>query len=181
MLYPLETDRMELVEVTLDHIPHFFRLHSYPQVDEFNTMGIPASTDITLGVLQSAIDDQQNAERSKIIWAVFLKSDGSFIGELGLSYSGAKYRRGHIHYLLDPNYWGNGYATELVRALLEFGFKKFNMHRIEAGVATENKASIRVLEKAGMQLEGRHRKILPIRGQWVDNYHYAIVETDPRL
>jgi len=54
------------------------------------------------------------------------------------------------------------------------------LHRIEAGVVIENSKSIRVLEKAGMQQEGRHRKTLPIRGEWVDNYHYAIVEDDAR-
>ena len=180
MLYPLETERLYLEEVKPEYIPYFFRLHSFPEVDEFNTMGIPESIESTSTVLQPALDDQQNPSRGRMIWAVFQKSDRSFIGEVGMSYSGAKYRRGHIHYLLDPNYWGQGYATELVRALLDFGFKEFNMHRIEAGVATENKASIRVLEKVGMQKEGQHRKILPIRGEWVDNYHYAIVESDPR-
>ena len=33
---------------------------------------------------------------------------------------------------------------------------------------------------AGMTREGLRRKILPIRGEWKDNYHYAIVEDDPR-
>ncbi|MDR1201453.1 MAG: GNAT family N-acetyltransferase [Tannerellaceae bacterium] len=50
----------------------------------------------------------------------------------------------------------------------------------EAGVATENIRSIKVLEKSGMIREGLRRKILPIRGEWKDNYHYAIVENDPR-
>jgi len=54
--------------------------------------------------------------------------------------------------------------------------EKFNLHKVEAGVATENHRSIRVLEKAGMTREGLRRKILPIRGEWKDNYHYAIVE-----
>ena len=180
MPYSLQTERLYLEEVTPAHIPLFFRLHSIPQVDRFNTMGIPKSPEITEEILRPALDDQQNTSRKKIIWAVFLKSDQSFIGEMGMSYSGPKYRRGEIHYLLDPQYWGNGYATELVKALLDFGFKEFKMHRIEAGVAIENKASIRVLEKVGMQLEGRHRKILPIRGEWVDNFHYAILESDPR-
>jgi hypothetical protein len=37
---------------------------------------------------------------------------------------------------------------------------------------------LRVLEKSGMQREGLRRKILPIRGEWIDNYHYPIVEVD---
>jgi ribosomal-protein-alanine N-acetyltransferase len=54
------------------------------------------------------------------------------------------------------------------------------LHKVEAGVATENIRSINVLEKSGMIQEGLRRKILPIRGAWIDNYHYAIVEDDPR-
>ncbi len=46
-------------------------------------------------------------------------------------------------------------------------------------MATDNIASVKVLEKAGMENEGVRRKILPIRGEWKDNYHFAIVEDDP--
>ena len=55
-----------------------------------------------------------------------------------------------------------------------------SLHKVEAGVACENERSIHVLEKSGMIREGLRRKILPIRGEWKDNYHYAIVEDDPR-
>ena len=49
------------------------------------------------------------------------------------------------------------------------------LHRIEA-VAVTNTASIRVLEKAGMVREGRHRKILPLASGWTDNYSYAVLD-----
>jgi len=45
-------------------------------------------------------------------------------------------------------------------------------------VATQNLNSIKLLEKVGMTREGMHRKILPIRGGWIDNYSYAILEED---
>ena len=79
-----------------------------------------------------------------------------------------------------PAFWGKGYATEVVKTIIKFGFENLKLHRIEAGVATENTRSIRVLEKAGMIREGSRRKILPIRGTWKDNYHYAILEDDIR-
>ena len=78
-----------------------------------------------------------------------------------------------------PTHWGQGYATETAKMLIKIGFDVFHLHKIEAGVATENIRSIRVLEKSGMTREGLRRKILPIRGEWKDNYHYAIVEDDP--
>ena len=79
-----------------------------------------------------------------------------------------------------PKYWGKGYATEVAKGLIKVGFEEFKLHRVEAGVATDNVPSIRVLEKCGMIREGLRRKILPIRGEWKDNYHYAIIEDDSR-
>ena len=70
------------------------------------------------------------------------------------------------------------FATETAKAIIKFGFTKCKLHRIEAGVATLNIASIKVLEKAGMKCEGIRSKILPIRGEWKDNFHYAIVEDE---
>ena len=90
----------------------------------------------------------------------------------------AKYNKGEIHYSLIPRFWNKGYATEAVLAILKYSFETLNLHRIEAGLATQNLNSIKLLEKVGMTQEGMHRKILPIRGGWVDNYSYAILEED---
>jgi len=79
-----------------------------------------------------------------------------------------------------PSYWSHGYGTEIAKTLIKSGFDDFHLHKVEAGVATENVRSIHVLEKSGMTREGLRRKILPIRGAWKDNYHYAIVEDDFR-
>jgi len=74
----------------------------------------------------------------------------------------------------------NSTRWEFLKRLVNLGFEDFNLHKVEAGVATGNIKSIRVLEKTGMTREGLRRKILPIRGEWIDNYRYAIVENDPR-
>lgn len=91
-----------------------------------------------------------------------------------------KFRLGEIYYKLIPLHWGKDYATEVSKTLINAGFNKLELHKVEADVATENIASIKVLEKWQMTREGLRRKILPIRGEWKDNYHYAIVEDDPR-
>ena len=97
-----------------------------------------------------------------------------------MTLSADRYRLGEIYYKFLPRYWGKGFATEVAKGLIKAGFEQFHLHRVEAGVATDNLQSVRVLEKCGMIREGVRRKILPIRGEWRDNYHYAIVEDDPR-
>ena len=175
----LNTDRLIIREVTWDDLDDIFILESSPEVDEFNTLGIPDDKNVTREHLRPFLSDQKAKVRKKYCWTIRFKATGEFIGLAGMTLTADRFNMGEIWYNLMPSHWGNGYATEVARRLIRFGFEDLNLHRIEAGVATENKRSIKVLEKAGMSIEGIRRKILPIRGDWVDNYHYAILEDDP--
>jgi RimJ/RimL family protein N-acetyltransferase len=59
-----------------------------------------------------------------------------------------------IIYALRPRFWGLGLASELVPALLGFGFGRCGLRRLVATIRPENHASIRVAEKAGMHCAG---------------------------
>jgi ribosomal-protein-alanine N-acetyltransferase len=176
--YSFETERLCLNEATWDDAENVYRLHTLYEIDRYNTIGIPKSVDETREVMRPAIEDKRNEVRKKLFWKITKKDSGEFIGEAGMSLSADRFKLGEIFYNLLPEQWGKGYGTEIAKALIKFGFEKLHLHKIEAGVATENKRSIRVLEKAGMTQEGLRRKILPIRGEWKDNYHYAIIEDE---
>ena len=176
----LESSRLKIIEISWDDLDNIHHLHSIAEVDEFNTLGIPENVEETKEVIRPIIEDQKLSVRRLYMWKIIEKGSGRFIGVCGLTLSQDKFRLGEIYYKLRPLFWGRGFATEVAKALIKSGFEDFGLHKVEAGVATGNKASIRVLEKAGMIREGIRRKILPIRGEWHDNYHYAIVEDDPR-
>lgn len=176
----LESDRLILKELTWKDLDNIHTLHCYPEVDEFNTLGIPGNLNQTREFMRETIEDQQSAIRKKYGWAICIKETRDFIGEAGMRLTADRFRIGEIYYNLLPAYWGNGYATEVTKKLIQFGFEDLMLHRIQAGVATENVKSVKVLEKAGMIREGLRRKVLPIRGKWTDNYHYSILEDDPR-
>jgi [ribosomal protein S5]-alanine N-acetyltransferase len=176
--FDLESERLLLKEVSMDDLENIHRLHSSPDVDRYNTLGIPGNLDVTRKSLRTAIDDRLNPVRRIIAWTILTRAEKVFIGEAGIRLSGDRFRMGEIYFSLDPGSWGQGYATETARRILRFGFGDLGLHRIEAGVAIDNAASIRVLEKSGMTREGVRRGILPIRGNWVNNYHYAILEEE---
>lgn len=175
----LESKRLILKEISWDDLEDIHRLHSFPEVGEFNTIGIPKNFDETKELIRSKIDEQSKILRESYTWKIVIKVSDEFIGLAGMSLSCDKYKLGEIYYKLLPSHWGKGYATEVSKALIKSGFEDMHLHKVEAGVATENIRSVRVLEKSGMTREGLRRKILPIRGEWKDNYHYAIVEDDP--
>ena len=176
----IETERLTLSEISLTDLENIHSLHSIPEVDEYNTLGIPKTIEETEKLIKPIIQNRFKTPRDSYTWKICLKGSNQFIGLAGFSLSNDKFKLGEIYYKLHPDYWGNGYATEIAKRLVIKGFDDFELQKVEAGVATENIKSIRVLEKIGMTREGLGRKILPIRGEWIDNYHYAIVRTDER-
>jgi len=83
--------------------------------------------------------------------------------------------QGEIWYLVAPESWGSGIATDATRQLLDFGFTELALHRIWATCLPENPASSRVLEKVGMRREGFLIKNLKIHGVWKSSFLYAML------
>lgn len=174
----LNSSRLKLQLVTLVNLDALYEMQCNEQVAQYNTIGIPDDKEFTKTLIVNALSEVETYGKTNFWWAIYLKESNEFIGEAGLNLSITKYKSGEIFYSLNPKYWGNGYATEAVEAILNYGFVDLSLHRITAGVATENVGSIKLLERVGMQREGKLRKILPIRGEWWDNYQYAILEED---
>ena len=163
----------------LSDLHEVHHLHTLPIVDQYNTLGIPEDISMTEAMLAEWIKNQQEVPRTEYV--LFVEDlQGIFIGVVAIWRVNFKFKSAEIWYKLHPDYWGKGFGTEAAMALINFGFSTLNLHRIEAGCAVQNIASARVLEKAGMTREGSKRKALPIRGEWVDNYEYAILENDRR-
>ncbi len=173
----LNSARLTLKLVTLEDLENIYAMQSNEQVARYNTIGIPENKAFTETLLINALSDTTFG-KTNFWWSIFNKATHEFIGEAGLNLSKFKYRSGEVFYGLHPDHWGKGYGTEAVETILNYAFVDLNLHRITAGVATENTGSIKLLERVGMQREGKHRKILPIRGEWWDNYQYAILEED---
>ena len=117
-------------------------------------------------------------DRRQFELAVVLKSENRLIGGCGIRLRNPEQREGDIGYVFNRRYWGEGYATEAAKAIIQFGFSKLKMHRIWATCDPPNKASARVLEKAGMKREGLLRKNVFQKGAWRDSYLYAVLESD---
>jgi [ribosomal protein S5]-alanine N-acetyltransferase len=90
------------------------------------------------------------------------------------------YSSAFIGYSLDEKFTRRGIASEAVSVIRQFAFNELKLHRIEAYVAPENIASIKVLENNGFKQEGLLRKLLYINGYWIDHYLYAILDEEFR-
>ena len=102
-------------------------------------------------------------------WAVVCNADSCVIGWCGLEYL-IEADETEVLYLLDPAYWGRGFATEAAHATLRWGFDELQLDHIIGVVFPENAASRRVLEKNGLAYVGARR----ISG--CDMLNYTITE-----
>jgi len=93
------------------------------------------------------------ARRGHGAWALYLAGEQEMVGYAGIV-SARRRNDPEIIYALQPRFWGRGLASELVPALLEHGFRTCGLKRLVATVRPENHASVRVLERAGMNCAG---------------------------
>ncbi|WP_346349127.1 GNAT family N-acetyltransferase [Guptibacillus hwajinpoensis] len=90
-------------------------------------------------------------------WAIFLNDSHAFIGFVFLdSYHDCA--RTEIGYQLLPQYWRNGYASEVVTRVIEHGFSEWQLQEIVAETQTRNMASCKLLRKVGMTCEGQLKR-----------------------
>jgi RimJ/RimL family protein N-acetyltransferase len=138
----------------------------------------PNTPEQTRDFLHRKMESQRALPRAEYELAVVLRETGRIIGGVGLRVSRPEHFAGDIGYTFNPAHWGNGYCTEAAAALLAFGFGELKLHRIHATCDPENRRSARVMEKIGMQYEGRLRNYTFEKGKWRDSLIYARLATD---
>jgi len=84
------------------------------------------------------------------IWAVFAREDSAYVGHAGIYPRPSKKEDWEFVYFLSRRAWGKGYATEIAKEVIAYGFNELNLPEVFASVDNDHAASIRVMEKAGM-------------------------------
>jgi [ribosomal protein S5]-alanine N-acetyltransferase len=91
-------------------------------------------------------------DNESFYWIVRLKENGEFIGvaSLKLHHDG---KNKEVSYEFLPRFWGQGYGTEVIQKVIEYGFNEIGLDEIVAETQTANKTSCKLLEKVGMTLK----------------------------
>ena len=106
--------------------------------------------------ISEAVDEYLSGEG--ITWAVTMRGEDKTLGDFALHEWSRNHRRALVGYDLARAYWGQGIATEALRAILEFGFTEMNLHRIWTSTIADNHESVRLLERLGFTREGTRRE-----------------------
>ena len=107
-----------------------------------------------------------------------VKLDGGveLIGQISLAGLRLKSRSATLGIALGRDFLGQGYGSDAMRVIVDYGFRELGLHRIQLGVAPFNPAGIRAYAKAGFREEGRLRESLLHDGRWYDEILMSILD-----
>lgn len=109
-------------------------------------------------------------------FAIVARDAGVLMGNIGLHVSHSA--QGELGYWMGVPYWGKGYTTEAVRRLIQFGFEDLGLNRIFASYFSNNPASGRVMQKAGMTHEGTMRQHMLKWDEFLDLIFYSVLRSE---
>lgn len=150
----LETKRLILKEPELSDFDDLVVLRTDPAVMQYIGTGTVQTREQVKTFLDNAKPYLE--EYGLAFYSVFEKETGGFVGQAGLLHLGFDGTQSDIElaYRLNKKYWHQGYATELAKALIDYGFNQLSLPKILAIVHPENERSRRVMEKSGMFYHG---------------------------
>ena len=167
----IETTRLMLRKFRAEDAPNVLEIGSDPQTLEFLVWEGCANIDEA----KAAIFDYYWSRPG--IWAIALKDGDVAIGAIDLRLDHDNDKAG-FGYALNRKYWGQGYTTEALRAVLTLCFEHLQLNRVEANHYAGNEASGRVMQKAGMTREGCRAQSEKVKGVFRDTVHYGIIRAD---
>lgn len=103
---------------------------------------------------------------------------GKVIGQSNISMERKEDQYGEFGYVTHQNFQRQGYAFEASKALLNYAFTNFPLHRIVAMIDTRNPESARLAEKLGMRREGEFIESEFFKGDWCNMWEYAILKRE---
>ena len=170
----LSTDRLRLRRFADTDLAALLAIRNDPEVARFQSW--QATDEATL---QSFLTEMARVELGTpgrwFQFAIVLRATGEFVGDCGFHLLLEDARQGEIGYTFSRAHQGKGLAQEAVSAMLTYIFATLDIHRIAAVTDVRNHRSIKLLERLSFRREGHTRQAFWNRGEWVDEYIYAML------
>ncbi|MBQ7000963.1 MAG: GNAT family N-acetyltransferase [Oscillospiraceae bacterium] len=160
--HPIETERLYLRQLRLEDVYEYYeRLFGDGDVSRYMLFDPHQDIGESLESLQRKLERYE--EGPYYCWGVTTKEEDSLIGLIELLRFDEAAESCSFVYMLGCDYWGQGYGTEMLQAVIRFAFEELGIERIVADHMTKNPASGAVMRKAGMTRidteEGKYEKL----------------------
>ncbi len=173
----LESERLVLRKFQEGDGPSIFKnWASDDQVTVHLTWPTHQSVETSQKVLGFWLEGYQKLDNYQ--WGIVVKASGELIGSIGVVHMDETNEACEIGYCIGRKYWGQGITSEALKAVIQFLFDQVEPERIYAFYHADNPGSGRVMEKAGMEYEGRLRHYRKkTSGEFVDCLFYGVLKS----
>jgi RimJ/RimL family protein N-acetyltransferase len=152
-----------------------FACRADPQVARFQGW-CPVDVDAARAFIEAQIHAATELPDAWFQRAIRLREGGTLIGDLGVNMPAEAEGSVEFGISIASRHQANGYASEALRGLFGRVFGTLGRHRIHASVDPRNLASMAMLRALGMRQEAHHRESLRLRGEWVDDAIFAMLD-----
>jgi RimJ/RimL family protein N-acetyltransferase len=178
--YPIRTGRLALRPYQRADVDAALEYWSRADVTRYLYLG-PFTADTFRERLEVLMTRTElRAEGDVLTLAIVPDDVGRVVGDVTLFWHSALHRSAEIGYILNPDYQGNGYATEASKALLQLGFEQMNLHRMTARLDARNEPSAAVLRRLGFRQEAHLVENEWVKGEWADEDVFALLQSEWR-
>jgi len=172
---PITTRRLHIRDYVVGDAPTVFGNVGDATYWQYQRSEPPTAQQID-ALIKWVVNEQATAPRLAYFLAATRKDTGEIVGEAVLKITNPAERQGELGFGIAPRFWKQGYATEISIALLDVAFSQLKLHRLSGQCSSENKGSIRVMQKVGMAREGMLREVNFARGKWWSTVIYSVLE-----
>jgi len=172
----LQTARLALRPLAAADADAVFAMRSDPVVQRYGSH--PPWTDRQLAPAYIERDIQAMAAGTGAQFAIERRDDAAVIGTCTLYGLNTQCRSAEIGYVLLPSEWGRGFANEACVALLDWGFGRLDLNRVEADIDPRNAPSARALDRLGFTREGHLRERWIVGDEVCDSWIYGLLRRE---
>lgn len=174
----LSTARLRLRPLELTDVAAMHGLANDPEIAaNLADMPYPYPREAAEAVVKAMADLSARGEAYAFAVVPCGSESAPLVGVIYLVVESA-HQRAELIYWIGKPFWGHGYATEAVQAVIAFAFNTLQLHRVHASVFAHNAASARVLQKGAFRSEGTLRQHLLKNGQFVDLLCYGLLREE---
>lgn len=174
----LETERLVLRRLTKeDAVMAYNNWCNSDIVDKYVLWKKHDSVEVTKNLYERWEEDYDDLNTYR--WIVELKSSKELIGTIDISKRFLSHGSCEVGYCYGDKFWGLGYGTEALKAVIKFLFEEVKVDLVCAEHMENNPASGRVMEKVGMKFEGRLRsRVIDKNGKRNDLINYSMTKDE---
>ncbi len=174
----IRSERLKLRLLTAADLPDLIDFHGDSESVRYIPWPVRSQRDIQIWFEKAKNYTGIRYDDGHLLLAVESVESGCVIGQVNASLLRDGNNTASVGYIISPKSEGKGYATEAVRALLDYLFLEEALHRVVLDIDVRNVRSIKLAERLGFRLEATHLENDYLKGEWCSMHVFALLSRE---